>query len=89
MYSQKNLKEMITNAENSLDAAASNKPCGSSQMGITVRQFINELENPSFIYLALFAQETVSNIHTLLRSAAQAKTDLRSLQIESMQEKVH
>merc|ERR1712135_222265 len=89
VYSQKNLKEMIRTAENSLDDGVStSKSSGSSQMGITVRQFVNELENPSFVYLPLFSQETISNILALLRAAAQAKTDLRSLQVESTAQKV-
>ena len=80
---------MIRTAENSLDDGVStSKSSGSSQMGITVRQFVNELENPSFVYLPLFSQETISNILALLRAAAQAKTDLRSLQVESTAQKV-
>lgn len=80
---------MIKTAENSLDDGVSaSKSSGSSQIGITVRQFVNELENPSFIFLPLFGQETISNILTLLRAAAQAKTDLRSLQLESTAQKV-
>jgi len=89
VYSQKNLKEMMKTAENSLDDGVSaSKSTGSSQMAIAVRQFVNELENPSFSFLPLFSQETISNILALLRAAAQAKTDLRSLQAESTAQKV-
>ena len=80
---------MMKTAENSLDDGVSaSKSTGSSQMAIAVRQFVNELENPSFSFLPLFSQETISNILALLRAAAQAKTDLRSLQAESTAQKV-
>ena len=82
---------MIANAELSLSDSFSLSKSGgggSSQMGITVRQFVNELESPSFVFLPLFGQETILHIHTLLRAAVQAKTNLRSFLVEPVDHKV-
>lgn len=88
MYSQRNLKEMIAVAERSLgDGIASPKSGTSSQIAVCVRQFINDLENPSFNFIPLFGQETTMHIRLVLLAAAKAKAHLRkSLQPEPKRE---
>ena len=69
---------MISIAERSLGEGMSASKSGSnSQIAISVRQYINDLENPSFNYVPLFGQETTLQIRTILTSAAQTKANLR------------
>ncbi len=75
VYSQKNVKEMILQAENSQTNGSSTH--SSSQMAVIVRQSINDLESPSFNYAPLFGQEITCYVRTVLMAAAQAKTNLR------------
>lgn len=79
---------MIGNAERSLgDGLTSPKSGSSSQIGIGVRQFINELESPSFNFVPLFGQDTTMQIRLVLLAAARAKASLRqSLQPEPKNE---
>ena len=84
VYSQKNLKEMIAVAERSLgDGLPMSKSGGSSacHVAVSVRQFINELENPSFQFVPLFGQETTVHVRTVLAAAARAKSALRQMEV--------
>lgn len=79
MYSQKNLKEMISTAELSLgDGMPMAKSSSASHIAVLVRQYVNELENPSFVLVPLFGQETTLQVRAILSSAAAAKASLRS-----------
>ena len=89
VYSQRNLKHMIASAEASLTESSGTGPkslvpgvCTPSHLSATVRQYINELEGPSFSYVPLFGPETTVLIRNVLTAAAQAKANLRSSQIQ-------
>ena len=71
VYSQRNVKEMIAVAE------SSTKSGSLSPIAASVRQCINDLENPSFNYSSLFGQETALQIRMILASAARVKSGLR------------
>ena len=78
------MKEMIAVAERSLgDGLPMSKSGGSStcHVAVSVRQFINELENPSFQFSPLFGQETTVHVRTVLNAAARAKSALRQMQV--------
>nr|CAH0109542.1 unnamed protein product [Daphnia galeata] len=78
VYSQRNLKEIISVAERSLsDGLSASKSGSSSHIAVSVRQYINDLENPSFNYVPLFGQETTLQIRTILSCSARAKSNLR------------
>ncbi len=78
VYSQRNLKEMISVAERSLNEGISASKSGSSShVAVSVRQYINDLENPSFNYVPLFGQETTLQIRTILACSARVKSNLR------------
>jgi hypothetical protein len=78
VYSQRNLKEMISVAERSLSEGLSASKSGSStHIAVSVRQYINDLENPSFNYVSLFGQETTLQIRTILACSAKVKSNLR------------
>ncbi len=81
---------MITIAERSLGDGMSSKSGTNSQIAVSVRQYINDLENPSFNYVPLFGQETTLQIRTILSLAARTKSSLRhSLQPASVAKKQH
>ena len=93
VYSQRNLKHMIASAEASLTESSGSGPkslvpgvCTPSHLSATVRQYINELEGPSFSYVPLFGPETTVLIRNVLTAAAQAKANLRSSQIQQQQD---
>lgn len=79
---------MIAIAERSPgDGLASPKSGINSHLAVCVRQFINELENPSYSFTPLFGQETTMQIRLVLLAAARAKARLRqSLQPEPKKE---
>lgn len=87
--SQRNLKEMISLAERSLTESLSASKSGiSSHIAVNVRQYINDLENPSFNYIPLFGQETIPQIRTILTCSARVKSNLRlSIQPETLGKK--
>lgn len=70
---------MISVAERSLGEGMSTSKSSSSQIAVSVRQYINELENPSFNYVPLFGQETALQIRVILASTERAKSCLRKL----------
>ncbi|XP_057372003.1 sphingomyelin phosphodiesterase 4-like [Daphnia carinata] len=89
VYSQRNLKEMISIAERSLSDSLSPSKSGiSPHIAVNVRQYINDLENPSFNYVPLFGQETTLQIRTILACSARVKSNLRqSIQPEKLGKK--
>lgn len=72
---------MISIAERSLSEGISASKSGTSQIAVSVRQYINDLENPSFNYVPLFGQETALQIREILASAQSAKSRLSQSQL--------
>ena len=69
---------MISVAERSLsEGLSASKSGSSSHIAVSARQYINDLENPSFNYVPLFGQETTLQIRTILSCSAKAKSNLR------------
>ena len=69
---------MISIAERCLgDGMPASKSGSNSHIAVSVRQYINDLENPSFNYVPLFGQETTLQIRTILALAARTKSNLR------------